>query len=277
MTISRSLSSFIIVAVLAACSQSSSSQASTITASGSTALQPLVEQAAQDYMASHPNLKIDVSGGGSGQGIKDVASGAVDIGDSDVDASVANLDDHQVAVIAFAVVVGPNVGIDSLSRSQIADVFNGKIANWKQVGGHDQPVVLIFRKPGSGTRHVFSSYFLGGAESKGNGTVEDSSQKVAQRVKNTAGAISYVGYSYARQYNVPIMRIDGVEPSIANVKNHSYGFWSYEHMYTATNPSAAIEGFIEFVKNDDAVLDKLGFFAIKDVAEVAPASSGGAQ
>jgi len=248
----------------------SSSQA-TVTVDGSTALQPLVTQAATDYMAKHPDVKIDIKGGGSAKGIFDVSSHSVDIGDSDVDAAVPDLMDHQVAVNAFAVIAGPNTGVKSLTKAQIADVFAGKVTNWSQVGGHDQKVTIINRPLGSGTRKVFSNYFLAGREPDNKGQVVESSEQVAQKVKNTPGAISYVGMSYATKFNVQSVAVDGATPSVANIHAKKYGFWSYEHMYTTSKSNPAAEAFIDYVRTDDAVIDQLGFIAIKDVASLSSA------
>ena len=260
------------VLAVVACSGSSNSGATTITVDGSTALQPLIAQAAADYQAKHPEVTVTVAGGGSGKGLEDVAANAVDVGASDVEARNPDLVDHQVAVTAFAVVHGPNTGIESLTKAQIAGIFNGKIANWKQLGGHDQAVAVINRPLGSGTRKVFTDYIMGGQEAAAKGTIEESSEKVAQSVKNTPGAISYVGAGYAAKYNVPAIAIAGVKPTIDNVRNKTYGFWAYEHMYTSAKSAPGAEAFIDFVESDDAVIDRLGFYSIKDVAAAMPTS-----
>lgn len=272
MTFSRShIGAFCTAALLAAvtaCSSSSSSTApATVKIDGSTALQPLVEQAAADYSAKHPEVKIVVNGGGSAKGIFDASNHSVDIGDSDVEAALPALVDHPVAVNAFAVVTGPNAGVQTLSKAQIAKIFDKSVTNWKQLGGHDQAIVLINRPLGSGTRKVFSMYFLGGREPNNGGSTLDSSTDVAQKVKNTAGAVSYVALSYANRYNVPVIHVDGVAPTVDNIRNRSYAFWAYEHMYTTANSSPAADAFIDYLRSDDGVIDRLGFIAIKDVAK----------
>src|SRR5260370_206187 len=109
-----------------------------------------------------------VSGGGSSVGLSNVASGVSDIGDSDVPVTNAKsidpttVKDHQVAIVVFAVIVNPATGVTGLSSSQVADIFTGKVTNWKAVGGKDVPVTLIERKPGSGTRLSFDNVILAG-------------------------------------------------------------------------------------------------------------------
>lgn len=277
MTFSRSLiGAFLAAAILASaagCSSSSSSNApATIKIDGSTALQPLVEQAAADYSAKHPEVKIVVNGGGSAKGIFDASNHSVDIGNSDVDAALPALVDHAVAVNAFAVVVGPNTGVQTLSKAQIAKIFDKAVTNWKQLGGHDQVIVLINRPLGSGTRKVFSTYFLGGREPDTGAMTLESSTQVAQKVKNTPGAVSYVALSYANRFNVPVVSVNGVAPTVDNIRNRSYAFWAYEHMYTTAKSSPAADAFIDYLRSDDGVIDRLGFIAIKDVAKASLSS-----
>ena len=143
-----------------ASSSSSSSSApakqSKILAVGSTALQPLVEQAAKQYQTDNPKAEITVQGGGSGAGLSQVAAGSVTIGNSDIfaqekkDLKADDLVDHQVAVVAIAPVVNKDAGVKNISTQQLIDIFQGKITNWKDVGGKDQQIVLINRAQGSG-------------------------------------------------------------------------------------------------------------------------------
>ncbi len=138
-----------------------------ITASGSTALQPLAQKASTDYHAQCAGASITVSGGGSSAGLSNVNSGTSDIGDSDVPASAApgvnaaNLQDHQVAIVVFAVVANTGAGVSNLSTKQVQDVFSGKVNNWSQVGGKSVAITLIERKPGSGTRFSFDKCVMG--------------------------------------------------------------------------------------------------------------------
>src|SRR5262245_9566837 len=118
-----------------------------ITALGSTALQPLVEQAGKDYAAACPGSTVNVQGGGSGTGLTQVSQGGADIGNSDIPAegnldaaAVAELADHQVVTQGWIMVVNRGVtGVSNLTTEQAVDLWTGKITNWKDLGGPDQP------------------------------------------------------------------------------------------------------------------------------------------
>lgn len=239
---------------------STNGAATSITVAGSTALLPLVKQAAQDYQAKHPNTKISVSGGGSMVGITQAAQKAVDIGDSDVAAaSQPSLVDHQVAVVTFGVVVNPKTGVKNLTIQQIRDIFSGKIKNFSQAGGADQQITIINRPRTSGTRAVFVKNVMGGQQPSESGLTQDSSGTVATMVAQTPGAISYLAMSYVKPGQQQAVSINGVAPNDANVESGKYPYWSYEHMFTNGQPNAQTADFINFIKNDTTLLRKLGF------------------
>lgn len=222
----------------------------TATASGSTALLPLVQKAAALYQAKCPGSTLTVSGGGSSTGLANVASGTSDIGDSDVPASDAKtidsstLTDHQVAIVMFAVVVNPATHVTNLSLSQAQSIFSGKVTNWSSVGGANLPVTLIERKPGSGTRLTFDKTVMKGtAESATPASTQDSTQLVVAGVAAASGGVSYISAASAGPSAVPVS-LDGVKPNAGTVKDGSYPFFSHEHMYTKGSGSALARSFI---------------------------------
>lgn len=207
-----------------------------ITAVGSTALQPLVEAAGEDYSGTQLGSFINVQGGGSGTGLSQVQEGAVEIGNSDVYAeeqkgiNAAKLVDHKVAVVGITPIVNKENGIKNLTTKQLIAIFTGKVTNWRQVGGHNQKIVIINRAQGSGTRATFEKWALNGHQSE-PAQEQDSSGMVRQIVGTTPGAISYVGFSYVNK-TVQAVNINNVAPTDKNVETNKWPVWSYEHMYT---------------------------------------------
>ena len=240
--------------------------AATITIAGSTALLPLVKDAAGEYQAEHPDVGISVSGGGSGTGINQVAAKAVDIGDSDISAlEHRELHDNRIAVVGFAVITHPGVPVKNLTKAQIAGIFSGKTRNWKEVGGPDQKIVVINRPRNSGTRAVFTKTIMGGVPVSDAGLVEDSTATVVSVVRQTPGAIGYAAFSGTLAQGLNELSIDGVAPTGANIMIGKYPVWSYEHMFTNGPPTDEIARFIAFVASGDDLIQKYGFIRISDM------------
>jgi phosphate transport system substrate-binding protein len=237
-----------------------------LTVAGSTALLPLVKDAAGVYQSKNPAVKISVSGGGSGTGLNQVQAKAIDIGDSDIVApSGSTLTDNKVAVIGFAVIVNPALNVKALTKKQIQGIFNGQITNWKDAGGPDQKVVVVNRTRGSGTRVVFEKTIIAPEKVTETGLTEDATGTVVSVVQQTPGAISYAAFSGTRQKPVAEVAIDGVEANDKNILGGKYPFWSYEHMFTNGAPAGEIAKFIKFVSTSDDLLAKNGFIKMTDM------------
>jgi phosphate transport system substrate-binding protein len=243
----------------ASAASSTSSVSGSVTASGSSALLPLVQAAADDYMTANANVSITTNGGGSGTGLKQVADGSVDIGDSDVfaeeklDATAAGtLKDHEVAVISVAAVVNKSLGVTNLTSAQLVDIFTGKVTNWKEVGGPDLAVMLVTRPSSSGTRALFKKWAMSGAEESGSSALEtDDSGTLMQTITDNKGAIGYVALSYLVNNSSAVgVSIDGTAPTLQNTYNGSYKVWGFEHMYTKGDGSEAAQDFIKFITGD---------------------------
>lgn len=241
---------------------SSSSLSGSITGSGSSALLPLAKDAADKFKELHPEVSITLNGGGSGTGLKQVADGSVDIGNSDVaadtklDKAVADgLVDHKVCVVTMALVVNKDIAatVKSLTKQQLTDIFTAKITNWKEVGGPDEEIVLITRPSTSGTRALFKEFALGGAEEASNKSLEtDDSGTLLQSIKDNKGAIGYVALSYlVNNQDVATVSVDGVAPTLENTYNGTYPVWGYEHMYTKGEPNATVKAYLDFIMSDE--------------------------
>jgi phosphate transport system substrate-binding protein len=232
---------------------------STVSASGSSALQPLVNAAKEKFETINKGISVEVSAGGSKKGLSDVASGAVQIGDSDIfapDDLKAQLVDHKVAVVGFAAMAnkGPfNEKIAAISLPDLAKIFSGAITNWKEVGGQSQAIVVINRAPGSGTRSVFGTIVLGGDKFVESQT-EDNSGALVTKLKQTKGAISYLALSFADpELATFALKSDAgaIQPGTDSITGGTYPIWSYEHMYTKGEPTASAKQFLDYISSAD--------------------------
>lgn len=246
----------------------------TVTAAGSSALKPLADDAANAFMDKYPDVAITIDAGGSGEGLKQVSDGTVNIGNSDVEASekldataAAELVDHQVCVITMAPIVNQDVadaGVTDLSKEELISIFTGETKNWSEVGGPDEDIILVTRPSSSGTRATFQKYALDGNEEASNASMEtDDSGVLLQNVQSTKGAIGYVALSYLvdEPEGVATVAIDGVEPTLENTYNGTYPVWTFEHMYTKGEPDEATKAFLDYIMSDEygAQMETLGY------------------
>lgn len=250
-----------------------SSLSGTITAAGSSALKPLADDAADSFLNDHPDVSITIDAGGSGEGLKQVSEGTVDIGNSDVAAedkldetAAKELVDHQVCVVTMAPIVNKDVaeaGVKSLTKEQLISIFTGKTTNWKDVGGPDENIVLVTRPESSGTRATFQKYALDGNEEASNTSMEtDDSGVLLTNVKSTNGAIGYVALSYLTgDAGVETVAIDDVEPTLENTYSGKYPVWTFEHMYTKGEPNEVTKAFLDYITGDEygTQMEKLGY------------------
>jgi len=226
----------------------------TITTSGSTAMQPVVDAASKKYAQACPGSVVNVQGGGSGTGLTQVSQGAVQIGDSDVTAeskNITGLVDHVVLKQGWIMVVNTSVtGVTNLTTQQATDIWTGKVTNWKDVGGPDQAIVLVLRPASSGTRATFKAIVLGGAdEAKGNVLTEDSNGAVTTAVSTTPGSTSVIGFAYyaANQGKVTGLQLDGVDATVANLQAGTYKLQAQGHMYTKGDATGLAKAFIDYM------------------------------
>ncbi|MGG1554862.1 phosphate ABC transporter substrate-binding protein [Paenibacillus ferrarius] len=226
----------------------------TVTASGSSALLPLVKQAATEFMEKNPKVTINVTAGGSGVGVKNVADGTSDIGNSDVEPAAEFKDkglvDHQVAIAPFAIIVNKDVKVDNVTKAQAADIYMGKITNWKEVGGNDAKIVLVHRPDSSGSRALVKNIILDGKEFSKDGITQENSGAMKTAVVGQTGSIGYVDTPYIDD-TVKALKIDGVAFSEDNIKNGTYKLYGVEHMYTKGEAKDPAKAFIEYIMSKE--------------------------
>lgn len=262
----------------------SASVKGTVRASGSSALMPLVNAAKERFEAENEGISVEVSAGGSKKGIADVASGAVHIGNSDIPAPKdleGELVDHKVAVVPFAIVANKgsfNANVTKLTMEQLAGVLRGQVKNWSELGGESQPIVLINRAPSSGTRAVVGQVVLGG-DDFAEGRTEDNSGALVAKLKQTQGALSYVGISYVSDdlLTLAIETKEGVvgKPTFEDIQAGCYPLWSYEHMFTKGEPTGATKLFLDYVMSPafqrEVLPNVKGFFPAINLPQAARA------
>jgi phosphate transport system substrate-binding protein len=259
--------------------------AQTIENKGSDTLVNLALAWAETYMGFRPNVRISVTGGGSGTGIAAMINGTVDIANAsramkpeEIAAAEANgisPVEFTVARDAIAVVVHPSNPVDTLTLQQISDIYTGKIANWSQVGGEDRPIVLLSRESNSGTYVYFLENVirLGNKESELLFTPDTllmpSSEGISTEVRQNPNAIGYDGLGYVTpdQKVVAVARDAGapyVLPSVETVNDGSYPIARPLYMYTAGEPADQVKEYLDWVMGDgQSLVSELGFVPLQ--------------
>jgi phosphate transport system substrate-binding protein len=240
----------------------SSGQKQTIKVSGSTTVLPIVQKAADQYMAAHPDADIQVSGGGSGVGVQAISARTVDIGMSSRDITKDEMTKNPgfvvttVAQDGIAVIVNPANEIKYITLDQIRDIYLGKITKWTQITGANVPgtsnqIVVIGRDSASGTRTYFDQTILSSATPTKTMLEQNSNGGVSQGVAQTPGAIGYVSIGFVDKsvkalpiwYNYDKI----IAPSIDNVKTKTYPVSRNLYVITNGQPSGLTSDFIKYI------------------------------
>lgn len=246
------------------CSRSSEKP---VTLAGSTAFHPFAEKLAEQYMAAHPGVRINVQGGGSAVGIQSALSGAAEIGMVDLlelPAEARALQSTTVAKDGIAIIVNPANPVASLTAQQARDIFSGKIANWKDVGGPDAPIRVISREEGSGTRRSFDQLVLRGEKLSPGALFQNSNGTCREAVASDPSAIGYVSIGLVDK-KVKAVAYDGIAPTNADVKKGTYPLARPIFLLTKGGPPAPAKAFIEYMLSAPAqqTLEQEGLIAAR--------------
>jgi len=275
------------------CSSSSSSpQTSHQTATyienkGSDTIVNLALAWAEYYQSEHEDVRISVTGGGSGTGIAALMNGTVDIANAsrqikqeEIETAQSNGIDPIEFVIArdaIAVIVNPENPVNELTLQQISDIYSGKITNWSEVGGEDRPIVRLSRETNSGT-HVYFLETVLRLGDKDNKTLFSrdtlllpSSEGIIAEVRLNPNAIGYDGLGYVPDDLKMIAIAKNTDsgyvlPSIETVNNATYPIARDLYMYTAGEPTGIVKSYLEWIITSDEAQDivkELGFVPIK--------------
>lgn len=239
-----------------------------ISASGSTALLPLLKVGQEEFYKKHDKVTINLSGGGSFTGQKQAADGSVDIGNSDVplaaDLKDKGMVETKLVGIPFVFITNKDVTVDNLSAQQYIDIMTGKVKNWKEVGGKDQQITLIHRSKSSGSRATIAQVVLKGANFTDNAVIQDSNGAVRSAIATTPGAIGYVDAAYV-DGTVKSLSYDGVKYSIQAVIDGKYPVYTFGRMFTKGEPKGAVKAYIDYVTSaefQNANAEKKGFVPV---------------
>ena len=265
----------------------SDSQAKYIENKGSDTIVNLALAWAEKYQSDHPDVRISVTGGGSGTGIASLINGTVDIANAsrqikseEIDQAKSNGVDpveHIIAGDAIAVIVNPENPVNQLTLKQISDIYSGKITNWKEVGGDDRPIVKLSRETNSGT-HVYFLETVLRLSSKEDKTLFSmdtlllpSSEGIIAEVRQNPNAIGYDGLGYVPDdlKMIAIAKEEGgayVLPSIPTVNDKTYPIARDLYMYTNGQPEGLLKEYLDWIMSAEAqqIVADLGFVPVNN-------------
>jgi phosphate transport system substrate-binding protein len=265
-----------------------STAAQTIENKGSDTLVNLALAWAETYMAAHAEVRISVTGGGSGTGIAAMINGTVDIANASramKPEEIAAAEENGITPVEFvvardaiAVVVHPSNPVDNLTLAQISAIYTRQITNWSDVGGEDRPIVLLSRESNSGTYVYFLENVIRMGEDSDllfspDTLLMPSSEGISAEVRQNPNAIGYDGLGYVTddQKVIAVARDAGgpyVRPSVATVNDDSYPISRPLYMYTAGEPTGATLTYVEWILgNGQALVSELGFVPLEEGGE----------
>jgi phosphate transport system substrate-binding protein len=223
---------------------------------GSTTVQPLAEVLAEEFMSYNADLMIEVQGGGSSVGVTSAGEGTVDIGNASrniKDSEFETFPEIQVFTIAYdgiAIVTNPDLELPTLSIEQVQMIFSGEITNYSEVGGPDAEIIVVSREEGSGTRAAFEELVMEANDSAAliteDALLQQSNGQVRTTVSTTPDSIGYLSFGFLDE-SVNAVAIDGVAPTVDNVKSGSYSIFRPLNMLTNGAPNELSQAFLDFI------------------------------
>jgi phosphate transport system substrate-binding protein len=244
-------------------------QSGTLKIAGGTAHIPVMKEAAKMVSEAYPDIRITIAGGGSGVGIKQVGEGLIDIGNAgrkatDEEISTYGLVMHKWAIDGVGAVVNPKNPVTKLTTEQLQGIFSGKIANWKELGGEDRAINLYDRDAASGTREVFWKKGLKSAEISPKANVVPSNGAMKTAISGDPYSIGFVSVGHIDDSVAPVT-LDGVAPTLNNVKNDSYIVARGLYSITRGDAQGLAKLFIDFLfsPTGQELVKAKGFVAVQ--------------
>ena len=237
---------------------------------GSTSMEKLDNALSEAFMEEHPDVTVTAEFVGSGAGIEAVTNGTTDIGNSSRslkdEEKAAGVVENVVAIDGIAVCVDPANEVADLTKEQLTNIYNGTVTNWKEVGGADEPIIVIGREAGSGTRGAFEELvdLVDGCKYANE---LDSTGAVIAKVASTPGAIGYASLD-ALDDSVKALSLEGVEATAENIKAGNYFLSRPFVMATKgeiSEQNDLVQAWFDFVLGDEGqqVASEVGLITVK--------------
>lgn len=257
----------------------------TLRVNGSTTVNPVAADAAEVLRTQGLKVTIDASGGSAG-GISDLAHGRAEIAMSskpiaDEDRTAAPGVDFQATPIgsdAVGIIVGRAIydgGVRNLTKAQVRSLFEGKVKNWKELGGPDVEVFVYDKEPGRGTREVIDKYLYGNDKAppppqSNNFAIVGGNEEGRAKVLSTPGGVTPLSTAFITGYpKLAAVSIDGVEPTPAHIADQTYPMFRPLYLVTNGPPTAAVKTFVDYVVGDagQALVHKHGYLNLADLGQ----------
>ncbi|MDR1965368.1 MAG: phosphate ABC transporter substrate-binding protein [Synergistaceae bacterium] len=265
-----------LVAVMSLCLFAGKSlAASEISINGSTTILPFAQSTAEAFMKMNPDVRMSVSGSGSGNGAKALIDGTTDIAAMSREMKASEIDDAgkkgvkpfqvTVAVDCIVPIVHPSNPVGDLSVEQLKKIYAGEITNWSEVGGPDKRIAVVGRDTSSGTFEVWAEKVMEGAEVTPGALVAASSGAVVQTVAGNPLAIGYDSLGYVDAKLVKGLSINGVAGSPETARKGSIATSRFLYMYTNGEPSGNVKKYLDFLTGPDGqkYVAREGFVTLK--------------
>ena len=237
---------------------------------GSTSMEKLANALSEAFMEEYPDVTVTAEFVGSGAGIEAVTNGTADIGNSSRslkdEEKAAGVVENVVAIDGIAVCVDPANEVADLTKEQLTNIYNGTVTNWKEVGGADEPIIVIGREAGSGTRGAFEELvdLVDGCKYANE---LDSTGAVIAKVASTPGAIGYASLD-ALDDSVKALSLEGVEATAENIKAGNYFLSRPFVMATKgeiSEQNDLVQAWFDFVLGDEGqqIASEVGLITVK--------------
>jgi len=223
-----------------------------ITIAGSTSIQPFIEKVAEKFTEGHPEIRINVQGGGSTAGVQATLNKTCDIGMSSRYLKPEEQGLHTVLIAqdGIAIIVHRDNSVENLTLPQVRDIFSGKITNWQELGGTNEQIITVTREEGSGTRAAFERLIMGEATISDACLVQDSNGAVREIIATTHPGIGYISVELVDEREKAI-GIDGIKPTRKNITSGRYKIVRPFLLLLRTKPAGNIKVFIDYILSDE--------------------------